>query len=739
MMTQPTGLPATTTGCRRAESATVKPRYWSGCDDDGDDVNTAAVSFPSAVGDWGMAMRVRLGVRVKQVDGEVGERQRLGRLGERGEPLLVGSGIREGCRIIMDIVIGAARWVVGTALSRVTDGLLESWVASSGLGPNVRALKLELLYAQGILNNARGRDVHNPALGQLLLELRHQAYNADDVLDELEYFRIQDELDGTYETVDDDRGLVNGLVLNFHHTARAVASKLNLPSCCSCAAMCQHHKTPKLKFDRVEISKRMAEIVEKLKPVCAVVSTILDTELLGMIASNSITTQQGMGSNLNQTRNTTPQITEPKLYGRGKLKKDIVDGITHGRYSVNDLTVISIDGPGGLGKTTLTQHIFQAVKSHFQVPIWICVSQNNFNANRLAQEIVKKIPREDNEKESTGSDEELMERRLQSKRLLLVLDDIWKCEEDEWKKLVAPFKKGGTNAYECLTIQVSNARSTQIPASIRHMSIIVEDADVQDKLTFEALKKDLYALGENNAQFQLSVEYLAFRTCGATGMEMTHLTSYFPKLSMLELWDCKKRAGGEDETEAGLDGLLLLPRQLKELSVIRCPELRICSSSLQRDQSETLQIVTSLRELRIKRCDRLQLVALGLSGLSNLRKLEIAYDSLYLPKGHLPSSLTELIICYCPAIRSLPKGTLPNSLKILEIRGCSAFRSLPRDSLPSSLTELTIYNCPAIRSLHKESLTSSIQTLDVRFSRNEKLRMQCRKLKGTIPIVMVDL
>ncbi|KAK3118451.1 hypothetical protein QOZ80_9BG0699260 [Eleusine coracana subsp. coracana] len=286
-----------------------------------------------------------------------------------------------GCRIIMDIVIGAARWVVGTALSRVTDGLLESWVASSGLGPNVRALKLELLYAQGILNNARGRDVHNPALGQLLLELRHQAYNADDVLDELEYFRIQDELDGTYETVDDDRGLVNGLVLNFHHTARAVA----------------------------------------------------------------------------------------------------------------------------------------------------------------------------------------------------------------------------------------------------------------------------------------------------------------------------------------------------------------------RDQSETLQIVTSLRELRIKRCDRLQLVALGLSGLSNLRKLEIAYDSLYLPKGHLPSSLTELIICYCPAIRSLPKGTLPNSLKILEIRGCSAFRSLPRDSLPSSLTELTIYNCPAIRSLHKESLTSSIQTLDVRFSRNEKLRMQCRKLKGTIPIVMVDL
>ncbi|KAK3119806.1 hypothetical protein QOZ80_9AG0675540 [Eleusine coracana subsp. coracana] len=51
-------------------------------------------------------------------------------------------------------------------------------------------------------------------------------------------------------------------------------------------------------------------------------------------------------------------------------------------------------------------------------------------------------------------------------------------------------------AYECLTIQVSNARSMQIPASVRHMSMIVEDADVQDKVTFEALKKDLYALGK---------------------------------------------------------------------------------------------------------------------------------------------------------------------------------------------------------------------------------------------------
>lgn len=84
--------------------------------------------------------------------------------------------------------------------------------------------------------------------------------------------------------------------------------------------------------------------------------------------------------------------------------------------------MLPIVGPGGIGKTTFTQHIYAELKSHLEVTIWICVSLN-FTASRLADDAVKQIPKVDGEK-NYGSDQELIEQRLKDKRFLLVLDDM---------------------------------------------------------------------------------------------------------------------------------------------------------------------------------------------------------------------------------------------------------------------------------------------------------------------------
>jgi hypothetical protein len=429
--------------------------------------------------------------------------------------------------------IRAATWVVGKALSPLSGGLLEAWGASSMLGSNMEDLKMQLLYAQAMLNNVQGREIHNPALGELLDKLRQLAYGADDLLDELDYFRIQDELDGTYHAADAHAaGCVPDLVLNARHTVRSCVNKVKLLACsraatrddpeeqqdgvkqgcfsriCSCgrcdicslppspasqvgqevdkgcvpkvasgardaartvgkhfpcysfpsvhdddsntivreqrfvcgawqsskAAQRNHRdaQAPRLKFDRVEMSTKIMDIVKQLKPISAMVSTILNLELLG----SSRTTSKEATMNRAQT---TPQIVEPKLYGRDSQNFFVENEIVNGEYCA--LTVLPVVGPGGIGKTTFMQHIYEEMKSHFQVPIWVCVSLD-FNANRLAKDIVKKIPKVDNEN-TNSSDEELIEQRIKGKRVLLVLDDVWTHHDNEWTKLLALFKKEG--------------------------------------------------------------------------------------------------------------------------------------------------------------------------------------------------------------------------------------------------------------------------------------------------------
>uniref|UniRef100_A0A0E0PED1 AAA+ ATPase domain-containing protein n=1 Tax=Oryza rufipogon TaxID=4529 RepID=A0A0E0PED1_ORYRU len=427
----------------------------------------------------------------------------------------------------MDSAVSAARWVVGKALGPVSDGLVEAWAASRELGPNVDALKMELLYAQGVLDNAQGKDIRSPALKELLQKLRDLAFDADDVLDELDYFRIQDELDGTYHAADEHAGgCARNLFLNVTHTAKAASKRLGFSKCscaaaadngshtyprseqgaqgrglccgwsyndhdseeeeeatgggirklasgarntihavgkrlhCSsfpavvdddssvsiCCGACMHKppqqrkdvikETPKLKIDRVGLSIRMKDVVDQLQLVCAKVTTILNLELHHSIRSTDSSTASNRPI-------TTPTSIEPKLYGRDDTAKSIIDYITQGTDCGKDLTVLPIVGPGGIGKTTLTQYIYNSleVQNHFQVKVWICVSQN-FSVDKLIEEIKQYVPEVDGKKD--GRPEELIEQRLKSKRFLLILDDIWKCQSDDWKKLLLPLTKGQT-------------------------------------------------------------------------------------------------------------------------------------------------------------------------------------------------------------------------------------------------------------------------------------------------------
>ncbi|TVU48910.1 hypothetical protein EJB05_00194, partial [Eragrostis curvula] len=366
----------------------------------------------------------------------------------------------------MEFAVNAAQWVLGKALAPFTDGMLEAWASSRNLGPNITELKMELLCTQAMLDNTRGWEICGIALKELMLMLQQLAYDADDVLDELDYFRIQDALERTFDASDEHtKGPAHNLVLNALHTVKAVGKlpwraaaprdnkaggeahgckRKRLP--CSSLPPPVHDpdaadpsgvlipcdQTPKLEFNRADASMKMRDIVKQMR--------FMRKEVQGILTS--------LGPNLMRTtpkidhsRTSTSQSIESKLYGRHLIMDSIIHDITKGKYCDKDgLTVLPIFGQAGIGKTTLTQHIYHhpEVKKHFDVKVWVCVSQD-FNVDKLLDYIVKLIPQVGDEK--VGTSGELIGQRLKSKRFLLVLDDMWKCgNEDEWKRLLLPFK-----------------------------------------------------------------------------------------------------------------------------------------------------------------------------------------------------------------------------------------------------------------------------------------------------------
>ncbi|KAL2513525.1 putative disease resistance RPP13-like protein 1 [Forsythia ovata] len=139
-----------------------------------------------------------------------------------------------------------------------------------------------------------------------------------------------------------------------------------------------------------------------------------------------------------EKRETSSFVIGSEVYGRDEDKRKIIDTLFSPSRTVSEGTtsVISIVGTPGIGKTTLAQFIYNddEVKEHFNLRIWIFVSCD-FKAKRIIKAAVES---------STGNKCDLVDleglqcelwKSLNDKKYLLVLDDVWTEDQDEWDQL----------------------------------------------------------------------------------------------------------------------------------------------------------------------------------------------------------------------------------------------------------------------------------------------------------------
>ncbi|CAK9153376.1 unnamed protein product [Ilex paraguariensis] len=175
-------------------------------------------------------------------------------------------------------------------------------------------------------------------------------------------------------------------------------------------------------------------------------------------------------------RKTGSLVIESEIYGRNKEKEMIVYVLLSNLRYQDDLSVYAIWGMGGLGKTTLSQLVYNdpRVQAHFEMRIWVCVS-DDFSIQRLTKAIIELI-------EGVGcniSELDLLQRRLQErlrgKRFLLVLDDVWNEENGKWDRLKDVLRCGSKGSMLIVTTRIVKVAHMMATLPIYHLGYLSDD------------------------------------------------------------------------------------------------------------------------------------------------------------------------------------------------------------------------------------------------------------------------
>lgn len=111
-----------------------------------------------------------------------------------------------------------------------------------------------------------------------------------------------------------------------------------------------------------------------------------------------------------------------------------------------------------MGKTTLVKAVYndQRVKKCFAQVMWVCVSKE-FDTHALTRKILQEATGRGTDVTGLNTLQKDLQEKLNSKKFLLVLDDVWNDESrSDWETLLAPLKFGGMGSKILLTTRMQS-------------------------------------------------------------------------------------------------------------------------------------------------------------------------------------------------------------------------------------------------------------------------------------------
>ncbi|XP_057781729.1 disease resistance protein RGA2-like [Salvia miltiorrhiza] len=320
-----------------------------------------------------------------------------------------------------------------------------------GLDKEAAKLTGSLDTIQKFLNDAEQRTI--PGVGEAvkswLKKLEDVAFDADNVLDELNYHRLSKEIKHT-------KPLKAKVLSCFSSSFNSIARPRNMAV-----------RIREINESLDSLHKEGAGLGLK-ESLAADVPTLLDAA----------------------TFETASFTVDPIFVGRDDVASEIVEMLTNSiATDERAISILSIVGMGGLGKTTLTREVFNRLKdeteTRFGSHIWVHVSPN-FDALTLFKKILKDLTSSDQvEVESKQDILSKIQQALKDKSYLLVLDDVWNRDASKWEDFINSLM--GVTSVKRNAIVVTT-RSMEVASIVNPLYTSMEGASIVNPLHTHELK-----------------------------------------------------------------------------------------------------------------------------------------------------------------------------------------------------------------------------------------------------------
>ncbi|KAH0981924.1 hypothetical protein GBA52_009101 [Prunus armeniaca] len=291
--------------------------------------------------------------------------------------------------------------------------------------PLLMNLKTTLLTLYAVLDDAEEKQIRKPAVRDWLDELRHAVFDAEDLLDEIDTEALRCKFEG-----EDQTGKFTNKVRNLLFSSRSHFFQ--------------------------SMNDKIQELLARLENFVQLKSA------LGL--------REDAGRKVSRRTPTTSLVHEPCVYGRDEVKENLSKVLLSDDASKDDVSVLTIVGMGGVGKTTLARMLYNddKVKGHFTFQAWSCVSED-YDPIRITKTLLESVT----SKPCNTTDLNLLQvelrEQLRGRKFLFVLDDLWNEDYTALKFLQTPFTSGARGSKVIITTRNKNIASVMQNVPIQYV------------------------------------------------------------------------------------------------------------------------------------------------------------------------------------------------------------------------------------------------------------------------------